>query len=429
MSVPCVVPSLLPLPPLPPLPSRRYSRRRYGSIGTALAASVTVACAVVQEPPGGPPDFAAPVLVAVTPDSGAIVPNLDKPLVFRFDEVIAEANLARLFEVSPRAPGLDVNWKRTAVEIKPEGGWRPGAVYHVRLLAGISDLRSNRLDSARTIIFSTGSEIPDTRITGTVIDWEQGRAGRNAVVEAVLQPDSLVYFTVADSVGDFSLAALPRGRYRLYAVIDGNNNKLRDLREPFDSVTVMLDSTASHVFWTITQDTIGPQIRTVSRVDSVTVRVDFGRSLAPGDPDSTAVTVWALPDTVAVGVRAVWWPAVYDSIRAAETAAGDTTRVGEAGVAPAAGDSLRAGPAPAAADSLRGAAPTDTMQARQRPDTSRAARLLAERPTLGASWVIRLTEPLQPGGRYLVQARAVSVARWPAESHSVLVLPAPTEPQ
>ena len=40
-----------------------------------LLTAFLAACAVIEDPPGGPPDFAAPVLVSVTPDSGAVVPE------------------------------------------------------------------------------------------------------------------------------------------------------------------------------------------------------------------------------------------------------------------------------------------------------------------------------------------------------------------
>src|SRR5438045_1903657 len=43
-------------------------------------------CASPGMPPGGPPDVAAPQLIAITPDSGALGAH-PKELLFRFDEV------------------------------------------------------------------------------------------------------------------------------------------------------------------------------------------------------------------------------------------------------------------------------------------------------------------------------------------------------
>ena len=47
-------------------------------------------CASVGQPPGGPPDSAPPKILAVRPESGAVVPKLSGDAVIQFDEVIEE---------------------------------------------------------------------------------------------------------------------------------------------------------------------------------------------------------------------------------------------------------------------------------------------------------------------------------------------------
>lgn len=374
-----------------------------------LLAALSTACAVVEAPPGGPPDFTPPVVVSLTPDSGAVVEGFTDPLVIRFDEVINERSgggLDRLVLMSPRVKEVKVSWKRTAIAIKPEDGWQPNLVYHVSLLPGVADLRNNRLTEGRTIIFSTGGPIPDTRLSGTVLDWDNGRAGRGALIEAVLLPDSLVYFAQADSVGEFQLTALPQGTYLALASIDRNNDRERGRREAFDSLTMTLDSSVTTVFWTFLHDSVGAEIRQLTRIDSTTFRVDFDQKLAPGRPAPDAVQVWALPDTTLVALAAIWEKVTYDSVKAVE---------GEA-VAKAAGDTL-------GTEGAGGAAGADTAVA----DTSKAAGLLAQRPSLSAVWIVRVAEPLTPGARYIVEARARNVSGVPARSRSLLVLPAPRD--
>jgi hypothetical protein len=54
----------------------------------------------------------------VTPDSGAVVPELDDAVRIQFDEVINEQSgggLDKLVRLSPRVDELDVNWKRSAI--------------------------------------------------------------------------------------------------------------------------------------------------------------------------------------------------------------------------------------------------------------------------------------------------------------------------
>jgi len=420
----------------------RDAGREAARLGLLIAVT---ACAVIEDPPGGPPDFTAPVVATVVPDSGSIVPDLEKPLRIEFDEVISEQSgggLDKLVRFSPRVRELQVEWKRNAIEIRPKDGWRQNAVYRVVLLPGVADLRNNRMEEGRTVVFTTGGEIPQTSLTGVVLDWEGGKVGRLALVEAILLPDSLVYTAQADSTGEFTLGEIPRGQYLVVATIDANSSRLRESREAFDSITVALDSAATNEFWAVVRDTVGPQIREVTRIDSVTVSVEFSQKVRPGAPDTTVVAVWLLPDTVAVPVAAVWEAVTYDSLAAVERARADS-------IAQAARDSA------AAADSL--AAPPDSLApppdsaappARARPgagqrevlgrptppvapaaaapDSSRAALLLKERPTLSAKWYLRMPEPLAPG-RYLIDARAFNISDIAGQSQRVLVIEAPRD--
>ncbi len=449
----------------------RCARIQVANIG--LLAALMGGCATIQEPPGGPPDFDAPFILSVTPDSGSVVEDFGDAVEVQFNEVIDErsgSGLESLVRLSPRPEELRVSWKRTRIAVEPRGGWRDSLVYQLTLLPGFADLRNNRLDSGRTVVFSTGGEIPETRIDGTVIDWESGSAARRALVEAVRMPDSLVFFVTADSVGDFEIKHLRPGPYLLFATVDENSNGRREYRESFDSATVQLDSSASHVLWAFAHDTVGPRISEVSETDSITIKVDFDQKLAPGEPHDTAVTVFSLPDTTLLETVSVWSETTYDSVRAeeaiqdsirqaaiadsilaAEEAAadsaaaevGDTAAVLEAEPPPAAdtaevpeagagaADTVAAEGQEAAvgADSILGElfqvadstarAPEDSAAA----DTSRATMLLSQRPELSETWYVRMASSLVPGERYLINAVAENVSGALAESQGLLILP------
>ncbi len=397
----------------------RDARRQAAGAGLLTACAVA-ACAVMENPPGGPPDFTAPTIVAITPDSGSIVPDFRGRLRIEFDEVVSERSgggLERLIEVSPRTPEVDVSWKRNAIEIKPGSGWRADAVYRVVLLPGVADLRNNRMEAGRTVVFSTGGDIPATRLSGAALDWENGRVGRQALVEAILLPDSLVYTARSDSVGEFVLSEIPVGSYWVVVAIDGNSNGRREPREPFDSISIRLDSTVTHDFWAVVRDTVGPVLREVVALDSVTVRLEFAQKIAPGRPDSGAVRILALPDSVPVALSALFDQPTYDSLAAIE----ERERARRDSLAAEAADTVPPAPAqPLAPPPGR----TPGRQAQAAPDSSRAALLLAERPVLRATWFVRVGETLVPGGRYLVEATATNMNGATAASQSVLVLPA-----
>jgi hypothetical protein len=415
----------------------RDARRQAWRAGLLTAA--LAACAVIEEPPGGPPDFAPPALVSITPDSGAVVPELDAPLRIQFSEVISEQSgggLDRLVRLSPRTDELEVAWKRSAIELRPKAGWHPGVIYQLVLLPGVADLRNNRTEEGRTVVFSTGGPIPDTRLSGTVVDWENGRIGQRALVEAWLLPDSLVYVTSADSTGKFTLTSVPAGEYWVTATADANNNGRREPREPFDSVSTILDSTATHVFWAFARDTVGPQIRELTFIDSVTMRVTFTQKLQPGEPDSAAITVFALPDTLPVVVRFAWSEERYDSATAAERQAAADSAKAAAASARAEGDttgvvvpSAEPPAPPERAAQARAARPPPTVGA----DTTAADSLpvpsiLDERPVLSATWYVRILQPMDADARYLVRAITRNLSGAVAESGRVLVTPTPAPP-
>jgi len=404
----------------------RNTGRQAARLGLLAALA---ACAVIEQPPGGPPDFEAPVIVSITPDSGAVVPDLDDALKIQFDEVISETSgggLERLVRLSPRTEELSVDWKRTAIHVKPKNGWVPDIIYHVTVEPGIVDLRNNTMVEGRIVIFSTGSPIPATALWGTVLDWENARAGRLALVEAMLLPDSLVYVTTADSTGSYRLTSVPTGTYLLSASIDENSNRVRDRREAFDSVTVTLDSVVAHTFWTFARDTAGPRLQRVNRADSITAQLQFSLMLDTVPPTREMVSVWALPDTTPVAVAHVWPQSVYDSVaaeEAAERALADSLAADTALVA----DTTLAREPPLMADTAIAVAPPGREgparpPGRQVPE--QVAEFLSRRPPLSDVWYLRTVEPLPPGIRYLIEARARSIGGSVGESRMVLTVPA-----
>ncbi len=426
--------------------STHYSRRKTAHLG--LLGLAVGACATVQPPPGGPPDYWPPVLLLTEPDSGTVVVGWTDHVVFRFDEVVTEprtTEVEKLVIVSPRHEEIEFSWRRSALAFKPKDGWRPGAVYTVALLPGVSDLRNNRLTTGYTTVFSTGAPILDTRIRGTVIDWEAGRPLRRPLVEALHLSDSLVYVSSGDSAGGFEIPYAPPGAYALYATADQNTNSRRDRREAFDSVLISLDSTTSATLWTFTHDTVGPRLRNSTSIDSMTIRLEFNQIVAPTGPLSRDVRVRQLPDSVPLVVSAVWQQPTYDSVKTERQTQADS--LAAAAADSAAADSLAADSLAVAPDTVAAADSAETP-AQRRPEgrggrrpgdaaaipgvggpaiDSATAQLIAERPPLSAIVIVEVAEPLEAGARYVIDASVENLTGARDESQSVLVMPEATE--
>lgn len=211
----------------------------FGALGLAMVV-LTSACAHVEPPPGGPEDRTPPSVVSISPEQEAVVASYDGPVIFRFDERISETGVQDAVIVSPRTSPVQISQGRSEIRVSLRNGWRPGVIYQVTLLPEVRDLFNNPLPEPIRLVFSTGPDIPETRIGGTVVDRITGRAAADVRVEAIRTADSLVYAIETGREGRFELARIPEGEYLVRAFQDVNADRELDLYESRDSVTATI---------------------------------------------------------------------------------------------------------------------------------------------------------------------------------------------
>ncbi len=386
------------------------------------------ACASVGTPPGGPADTDPPKIVSVRPESGAVVPNWKDEVSIQFDEVVDEmaagggagGGLEKQVLLSPVRGRVKVSWHRSRISVKPKDGWQR-RVYRLEILPGFVDLRRNRLDSGKTVLFSTGPDIGKARIGGVALQWIEQRYLARALIEAVPVPDSAGYLTLADSGGQFNLQNLTPGRYIVYAMLDENGDRRRGPREAYDSVLVTLDSSSNVALYTFPHDTIPPRLRSATHVDSITIRVEFTQALDPTVTLDTAhLHLLELPDSTPVALAQVFTARQFDSVTTVERAKADSLRQLQDTTAPR--DTAQARPGRPARPQIHptvppGAPPPpptppppapSARGAREVPkgppvDTALVRRLLAMRPIPSDKYVVRVARALKPDTRYVVR--------------------------
>lgn len=411
----------------------------------ALCLLGAIACAKIEPPPGGPPDTKPPILVSITPESLSVHPGFDGSVDFIFSEVVSEGgspsqgfgtgDLEKLVLLSPTNKIPVVRWHRSRISVRPREGWRPNTVYRVQLLPGISDIRNNKGVKGGLVTFTTGAPVPDYTLSGMAYDWTASQPMRAGLIEAVLEPDSLVYKGITDSSGAYAFGPLPRGTYLVYVGLDQNRNGKIDPREAFDSVRVEPDSGKVPEIFAFIHDTTPPHLTPPAVQDSVTINLTFSQKLDPYVTyDSTAVQVLLLPDSTPLPVLRVMTAAEFDSISKGDRAKADSVQRLRA-------DSLaRADTSKAKADTVRNAredslnkAKADTLQ-RVKPDTLGKVRrdsappgarlpgvlpagpgamagqkppVKLSRPPLSDRLIVRLGQPVMPGSKYLVETHDV----------------------
>lgn len=258
--------------------------------GAACLLATAAGCAHVEAPTGGPDDKIPPGLVITRPDTLALVPGWDSPVVFQFDERISEQRVEDAVMVSPRTSPVVVDRGGSSIRVSLRRGWEPGTIYHVTIRPLIQDLFNNRLARPAEVVFSTGPAIPDTRLTGTVVDRITGKPDVDTRVEAIRVADSLVYAVVTDSAGRFVLARIPEGEYRVRSFRDPNRNRALDLFEPRDSTAqrVAVGDTVAVRLAVVLPDSTAPRAASAERTNDRRVEVRFDDYLDPAQAPAPA---------------------------------------------------------------------------------------------------------------------------------------------
>jgi Big-like domain-containing protein len=379
-------------------------------LATAAVTGAAVACASMAAPPGGPEDHAPAEVVLIVPESGLF--NFKRRVVeIHFNEVISDrgtgpAALGQLVLISPRDGAPRVSYRRDAIAVRPRSGWRPNTTYTVTLLPGVTDLRGNTSKESRTIVFSTGGAIAPYTLRGRVFDWMAERPAPGAWIEAIAR-DSVVYVTIADSTGAFTIGPLPAGGYTLKGFVDQNNNRALDRGEVWDSVLVQTSRPGVETSFELLaalRDTVPPRITGVSLMDSVMLSVDFDRPLDVRQTITPGLFTVTRADSTPVPVREAMSRREFDRRQAERRAREDTTRADTGRVAR---------PAAAQPQRVRGS------EGPPRPSVPPPAQQV----------VVRLASPLAPGASYRVTATGVrNLLGRAGTSTRVVQVPRPAAP-
>jgi hypothetical protein len=235
-------------------------------------------------------------------------------VIFRFDEVVSERpagapNLQALFLISPRDGTPNVDWHRSEVAVRPRRGWRANTAYTITMLPGMSDLRGNIRNTGAVTLFSTGTDIPNSRVSGRVFNWLSGNLARKAFVEARTTTDTTtVFIAAADSAGSFTFPTLRAGQYRVRAILDDNNNRALDPRESWDTTSVSLTDTARVELYAFPHDSVGPRLSGVSMRDSLTLVLLFDHAVDVSQTFTAAAVTLKTADSALIPVASVSRP-------------------------------------------------------------------------------------------------------------------------
>lgn len=236
-----------------------------------LLAIVTYSCASIGNPDGGPYDEDPPKFMGSTPGLRS-VNNKKQKIELEFDEFIKLEKASEKVIFSPpqmEQPELKVVGKKVSVEYLDS--LIDSTTYTIDFSDAIVDNNEGNPMGNFTFSFSTGNNIDTMEVSGVVLQASDLEPIKGIQVGLHKDLNDSVFTTKpfdrvsrTDSRGRFSIRGVAPGKYRIYALKDGNQNYLFDSKTELiaysDSIIIpdMVPATREDTIWkdTLTIDTI-----------------------------------------------------------------------------------------------------------------------------------------------------------------------------
>ncbi len=194
-------------------------------------------CANTTTPPsGGPKDTIPPIITAIYPGLGQTdIPREKTKLILEFNEYVKVKDAKSLFLSPPQEKAPKYKLKGKGVVISFEEPLDSNRTYTLDVTNAIVDNNEGNSFPGFTLVFSTGSTIDSMLVSGLVQDCNTLEPLKGATVMLYKDhADSAVFLKRPDAAvktddwGFFCLRNIQDTLYRLYAVIDENNNNKYD---------------------------------------------------------------------------------------------------------------------------------------------------------------------------------------------------------
>lgn len=194
-------------------------------------------CANTTTPPsGGPKDTIPPVITKLNPLAGTInIPTHKTKLELTFNEYVVVKDPKSLFLSPPLEKSPKFKIKNKSVVVYFENDLDSNRTYTLDVTNAIADNNEGNMFPGYTLVFSTGDRIDSMMVTGTVQDCNTLQPIKGATVMLYKdQADSAVFLKRPDAAmktddwGYFCLRNIQDTIYRMYALIDENNNNMYD---------------------------------------------------------------------------------------------------------------------------------------------------------------------------------------------------------
>jgi len=200
-------------------------------LGAAVSVAVLYSCASVGRLEGGPIDEEPPHFVTGSPLPGALH-NKKSKISIEFDEFIKLEKANEKVVISPpqvQQPEIKANGKRVVVNLQDT--LKANTTYTIDFADAIQDNNEGNPMQGFTYTFSTGAELDSMAIAGTLLDASNLEPVKGVLVGLHANLADSAFTTLpfdrvgrTDSRGQFSIRGVSPGKYRIYALMDADQN-------------------------------------------------------------------------------------------------------------------------------------------------------------------------------------------------------------
>lgn len=255
-------------------------------------ALLSLSCARMGVPPGGPEDKTPPEIAFEFPEAGSVNVPRDSDVTLQFSEPVNRPSVEASLYLSPE-PGrrLRYRWSGRMLTLDFLDPLPENRTIVVTVGAQAKDMQGNALENSQTLAFSTGDHIDRGEIQG--VSLLPDRAKSISIAAYLLgdtMPDPMIdtpdYRMQTDDQGVFDLGYLAPGVYRLFALEDKNfdglwspaNERIGPATQDVQAVEGLVPSVT---FAPTLQDTTTLGILRAKQIDVRTLNLRFNHEIAP----------------------------------------------------------------------------------------------------------------------------------------------------
>lgn len=195
------------------------------------------ACANVLPLEGGDVDKTPPKLDSLRSTKNFQTKFQKQTIELTFNEWIKLENPEQVVVSPPLEKKLDVQLKGKAVKVKfhEDEVLKPNATYTINFGESIKDITENNKTSVR-FVFSTGEVIDSLSSSFNVTDAVTSKPVENVLVmlydtteDSIVSKKRPFYFAKTDKEGNATIENIRKGKFKVFALLDGNINYKYDL--------------------------------------------------------------------------------------------------------------------------------------------------------------------------------------------------------